>query len=67
MRLSAMDGRGPRARVPLGLIATHPGRRAGDVADLLGRGEAGLKIGIRKPKNLGPRGAAVLRALGEDP
>ncbi|WP_410649572.1 hypothetical protein [Amycolatopsis sp. cmx-4-54] len=60
------------------LIRDNPGRRAQELADLLGREKDPLKLDIRKLKNLGltlslevgyrisPRGAAYLR-LTEDP
>ncbi|RSM61445.1 hypothetical protein DMH03_22505 [Amycolatopsis sp. WAC 01376] len=77
-RLSKMDRRRPWTHETLRIIARNPGRRAQELADLLGREKETLKVDIRKLKNLGltlslevgyrisPRGAAYLR-LSEDP
>ncbi|MFI9453324.1 hypothetical protein [Amycolatopsis sp. NPDC052450] len=77
-RLSRMDRRRPWTHETLRIIAGNPGRRAQELADLLGREKETLKVDIRKLKNLGltlslevgyrisPRGAAYLR-LSEDP
>lgn len=77
-RLSKMDRRRPWTHETLRIIAGNPGRRAQELADLLGREKETLKVDIRKLKNLGltlslevgyrisPRGAAYLR-LSEDP
>ncbi|MFE6615837.1 hypothetical protein [Amycolatopsis sp. NPDC057786] len=77
-RLSKMDKRRPWTHETLRLIHDNPGRRAQELADLLGREKDPLKVDIRKLKNLGltlslevgyrisPRGAAYLR-LTEDP
>ena len=57
----------------LALIAQHPDRRAGDLAQMLDREKEPFKLDVRKLKNLGltlslpvgyrisPRGAAYLR------
>ena len=37
----------------LALITEHPERRAGDLADMLGRERAPFKLDVRKLKNLG--------------
>jgi hypothetical protein len=59
--------------VVLATIATHPARRAGDLAAMLGREREPFKLDVRKLKNLGltlslevgyrlsPRGEAYLR------
>ncbi|EMD28707.1 hypothetical protein [Amycolatopsis azurea] len=59
------------------IIAGNPGRRAQELADLLGREKESLKVDIRKLKGLGltlslevgyrisPRGAAYLRLIGD--
>lgn len=72
-RLSKMDRRRPWTHETLRLIRDNPGRRAQDLAELLGREKVPLKADIRKLKNLGltislevgyrisPRGAAYLR------
>ncbi|MEV7548996.1 hypothetical protein AB0N89_05160 [Amycolatopsis sp. NPDC089917] len=77
-RLSKMDRRRPWTHETLRVIADNPGRRAQELADLLGREKEPLKVDIRKLKGLGlthslevgyrisPRGAAYLR-LTEDP
>ncbi|WP_020637022.1 hypothetical protein [Amycolatopsis alba] len=72
-RLSKLDRRRPWTHETLRQIAGNPGRRAQELADLLGREKEPLKVDIRKLKNLGlthslevgyrisPRGAAYLR------
>lgn len=74
-RLSKMDKRRPWTHETLRLISDNAGRRAQELADLLGREKDPLKVDIRKLKNLGltlslevgyrisPRGAAYLRAV----
>ncbi|AUI58062.1 hypothetical protein B1H26_28465 [Amycolatopsis sp. BJA-103] len=76
-RLAKMDRRRSWTRETLRLINDNPGRRAQELADLLGREKEALKVDIRKLKDLGltlslevgyrisPRGAAYLR-LTED-
>jgi hypothetical protein len=82
-RLDRLDGasaRGPWTRTVLGLIAAHPGRRAGDLAASLGRDVPPFKRDVRKLKELGltlslevgyrlsPRGEAYLeRVAGPAP
>jgi hypothetical protein len=79
-RLDAASTHGPWTTATLGLIADHPARRAGDLAEMVGRERAPFKIDVRKLKNLGltesleigyrvsPRGRVVLdRLLGDDP
>ena len=80
-RLDRMDARsshGPWTRQTLRLIAQHPERRAGDLAELLGRDRDDWKRDVRKLKQLGltlslevgyrlsPRGAAYLAALDRE-
>jgi hypothetical protein len=77
VRLDRLDGassHGPWTAVVLGLIATHPGVRAPDLAASLGREVLDFKRDVRKLKQLGlthslrigyqlsPRGDAYLRA-----
>jgi hypothetical protein len=77
-RLARLDlaNRGdPWTEATLRTIAAHPERRAGDLAEMLGRDRAELKLDVRKLKNLGltislpvgyrlsPRGDAYLAAL----
>lgn len=74
-KLARLDKAGAWTRATLQAIAKHEGRRAGDLADLLGRDKAWLKLHIRKLKNLGlteslgtgyrisPRGKAVLKSI----
>lgn len=74
-RLDRASSHGPWTRTTLRLIADHPARRAGDLAELAGRERAPFKLDVRKLKNLGltesldigyrlsPRGAAYLEAL----
>lgn len=73
-RLDRASRHGPWTRDTLGLIAAHPGRRAGDLAAMVGRERMPFKIDVRKLKNLGlteslpvgyrlsPRGRAYLIA-----
>jgi hypothetical protein len=75
-RLDRASRHGPWTRDTLGLIAAHPGRRAGDLAAMVGRERMPFKIDVRKLKNLGlteslpvgyrlsPRGRAYLVATG---
>jgi hypothetical protein len=75
-RLARLDraGRdGPWTRQTLSLIEAHPARRAGDLAEMVGREREPFKLDVRKLKNLGltisldvgyrlsPRGEAYLR------
>lgn len=74
-RLDRASNHGPWTRSTLRLIAEHSARRAGDLAELVGRERAPFKLDIRKLKNIGltesldvgyrlsPRGAAYLVAL----
>ncbi len=76
-RLAKMDRRRSWTHETLRLVNDNPGRRAQELADLLGREKEALKVDIRKLKDLGltlslevgyrisPRGAAYLR-LTED-
>lgn len=55
-KLDRMDTRsphGPWTRETLRLISEHPGRRAGDLADMLGRDRLDFKRDVRKLKELG--------------
>lgn len=73
-RLDRASSNGPWTRPTLRLIADHPARRAGDLAEIVGRDRAPFKLDVRKLKNLGltesldigyrlsPRGAAYLEA-----
>ncbi len=74
-KLARLDKAGAWTRATLQAIAEHEGRRAGDLADMLGRDKDWLKLHIRKLKNLGlteslgtgyrisPRGRRVLSAM----
>ncbi len=74
-KLARLDKAGAWTRATLQVIAEHEGRRAGDLAELLGRDKDCLKLHIRKLKNLGlteslgtgyrisPRGKVALHAL----
>ncbi|MGX1787420.1 hypothetical protein ACWIGM_11800 [Bosea sp. NPDC055332] len=74
-RLDRLDARQPWTRATLELIAAHPGRRAAELAELLGRGMLPFKQDVRKLKALGltesleigyrlsPRGKALLAKL----
>jgi hypothetical protein len=73
-RLDRASRHGAWTRETLRLIADHPTRRAGDLADLVGMDRAPFKLDVRKLKNLGlteslevgyrlsPRGRAYLAA-----
>jgi predicted transcriptional regulator len=76
--LSRLDRRskvGPWTEATLAAIATHPGRRAAELASTLGRETDWLKSNVRKLKDLGltesletgyhlsPRGRAMLESL----
>ena len=75
-RLDRLDARRPWTRATLRLIATHPGRRAPELAALLEREMLPFKQDVRKLKALGltesldvgyrlsPRGKALLSRLG---
>ncbi len=52
-RLDAASSFGPWTMKTLALIAEHPARRAGDLADLVGRERPPFKLDVRKLKNLG--------------
>lgn len=74
-KLARLDKAGAWTRATLQTIAEHEGRRAGDLAEMLGRDKDWLKLHIRKLKNLGlteslgtgyrisPRGNLVLKAM----
>jgi hypothetical protein len=74
-RLSRMDGKAPWTARVLELIAEHPGRRAGDLAPLVGLETPEFKRRVRRLKALGltislevgyrlsPRGEALRNAL----
>jgi predicted transcriptional regulator len=71
-RLDNASNGGPWTRQALGLIDQHPGRRAPDLAEMVGRETKPFKLDVRKLKNLGlttslkigyelsPRGRAYL-------
>lgn len=71
-RLDASSSVGPWTRATLELVGDHPGRRAPELAEILGRDTASFKRDVRKLKERGltqsldigyrlsPRGAAVL-------
>ncbi|HKX74885.1 MAG TPA: hypothetical protein VJR05_05795, partial [Acidimicrobiia bacterium] len=73
-RLDRASSHGPWTRQVLEAIASHPGRRAPDLAAMFGRETQSFKTDVRKLKNLGltlslkvgyrisPRGAAYLRS-----
>ncbi|MBM3463252.1 MAG: hypothetical protein FJX76_14205 [Armatimonadetes bacterium] len=76
-KLKRLDAKGkPWTRKTLELIAAHPRRRAGDLADMLGRARLDFKADVRKLKALGltishevgytlsPRGARYLELVG---
>ncbi|WP_194815044.1 hypothetical protein [Nocardia sp. XZ_19_385] len=77
-RLDRASRRGPWTSAVLDIIAKHPGRRAGDLADLMGRDKESLKLDVRKLKNLGlthsldvgyelsPRGAKYLKIIASE-
>ncbi len=72
-----LDKMGDWAVETLHLIEAHPARRAGDLADLVGRERLAFKADVRKLKRLGlteslevgyrlsPRGVAYLRRRGD--
>ncbi|AZO78503.1 MULTISPECIES: hypothetical protein [unclassified Bosea (in: a-proteobacteria)] len=74
-RLARLDARKVWTHATLELIATHPGRRAAELAELLGREMLPFKQDVRKLKALGltesldvgyrlsPRGEALLSKL----
>ena len=74
-RLDRASTYGPWTRPTLQLIAEHPARRAGDLAQMVGREIAPFKLDVRKLKGLGlteslevgyrlsPRGQALLAQL----
>ena len=74
-RLDAASRRGPWTAAVLSLIRDHPGTRAAELAEHLGRETRAFKLDVRKLKELGlteslevgyrlsPRGRAVLRGL----
>lgn len=79
-RLARLDGAssfGPWTAATLACIEAHPARRSDELAALLGRERAALKVDIRKLKNLGltlslergyrlsPRGEAWLASAGD--
>ena len=78
-RLDRASKTGPWTAGVLALISDHPERRAGDLADMLGRERAPFKLDVRKLKNLGltlslevgyriaPRGEAYLAATRRRP
>lgn len=78
-RLDSASRHGPWTRRTLRLIARHPARRAGDLAEMDGRERAPFKLDVRKLKNLGltesldvgyrlsPRGRAYLEARESGP
>ncbi len=73
-RLDRASSFGPWTRATLRLVGEHPGRRAPDLAEIVGRETAPFKLDVRKLKNLGltislrigyelsPRGRAYLDA-----
>lgn len=75
VKLARLDKAGAWTRDTLQIISDHEGRRAGDLAEMLGRDKDWLKLHIRKLKNLGlteslgtgyrisPRGRRVLQAM----
>lgn len=75
-RLDRASRHGPWTRATLRLVADHPGRRAPDLAAMVGRETAPFKTDVRKLKELGlteslevgyrlsPRGRSVLDRLG---
>ena len=72
------SGRGPWAVAALAMIEAHPGRRAPDLAGMIGWETAPFKANVRKLKGLGltqslevgyrltPRGEAVRSRLNDD-
>lgn len=74
-RLDRVSSHGPWTQQALELIDTHPGRRAGDLAEMAGRERLPFKVDVRKLKQLGlteslpigyrlsPRGRMLLERL----
>lgn len=74
-RLDRASSHGAWTRATLQLVAAHPARRAGDLAEMVGRERESFKLDVRKLKNLGltrslevgyrisPRGEAYLAAV----
>jgi hypothetical protein len=74
-RLDAHSADGPWTQRTLELIRAHPGRRAGDLCELMGQEKMRFKGNVRKLKSMGlteslevgyrlsPRGSALLRTL----
>jgi hypothetical protein len=52
-RLDKASKIGPWTAATLAIIAEHPARRAGDLAEMFGRETAPFKLDVRKLKNLG--------------
>jgi hypothetical protein len=52
-RLDRASTHGPWTRTTLQLVADHPERRAGDLAEMVGRERDPFKVDVRKLKNLG--------------
>lgn len=52
-RLDRASASGPWTAETLAIIAEHPARRAGDLAEMLGRDRDPFKLDVRKLKNLG--------------
>ena len=52
-RLARMDARAPWTKLFLDLIAAHPGRRAGDLAQMAGMERLEFKVRVRRLKALG--------------
>jgi hypothetical protein len=75
-RLDRASKYGPWTAETLAIIAAHPARRAGDLAEMLGRERLPFKLDVRKLKNLGltlslgigyrisPRGESYLARSG---
>jgi hypothetical protein len=72
-RLDASAPDGPWTQKTLAIIRAHPGRRAGDLCELVGQEKPSFKVNVRKLKALGlteslevgyrlsPRGASFVR------
>lgn len=77
MRMDRASRFGAWTQSALNMIAEHPGRRASDLAEMVGREPAMFKRDVRKLKNLGltmslptgyclsPRGEGYLESLHE--
>jgi hypothetical protein len=52
-KLARLDARRPWTLIYLKLIAKHPGRRAGDLANMIGMERLAFKLNVRKLKNIG--------------